>query len=155
MQRGKAHHDLLIVRCPALQLGDVGLYLANIGFNQLHQTQGFLLVLHALAQLAAQQDGRSAPENVITQHQGVMINPAIVIDLYRIEETTELQLQLHQRPGDIIGVFLHRSGRILDLHQAIEGAPGKRQDGYIQNDEQWPRPGLSFHPMLPCCFYQC
>ena len=148
MKRFQPHHDLLIIADTRFKGGDIGFNIADIAFYQLNQSQGLLLVLHAFAQLAAQQNGRSTPEDVIAQHQGIVIDATVVIHPNGSKEAPKLQLQLHQRPGNIVGVFLHRSGGVLDLHQAVERAPGKRQDGYIQNDDQWPSSGLSFHPML-------
>ena len=79
--------------------------------------------------MAAQEDGGTTPENVIAEQQGFLVYATIVVNLDGIEKAAQLELQLHQCPRDVIGVLLHHPGRILYLHQAIEGATREQQNG--------------------------
>ncbi|MNQ76224.1 hypothetical protein D3C85_910530 [compost metagenome] len=129
LQGGEPHHDLLIIRCTRFQHGQLGFQLPDVVLGQLDQSQRLLIVCQALAQLAAQQDRGAAPENVVAQQQGLMVDPAVMVDLHGIEKAPQLELELHQGPGDVVGVLLHHPGRILYLHQTIQGATREQQNG--------------------------
>ncbi|MNJ45224.1 hypothetical protein D3C77_403110 [compost metagenome] len=122
LQGRKGHHDLLVVRHPRLQPGQLRLQLADIALGQLDQPQRLRIVRQTLAQLAAQQYGGAAPQDVVAQQQGFMVDAAVVVNLDGIDKAPQLELQLHQCPGDVIGILFHHPGRILYLHQAIQRA---------------------------------
>ncbi|MNW67213.1 hypothetical protein D3C74_457700 [compost metagenome] len=51
-----------------------------------------------------------------------MVDATVVVNLDGIDKAPQLELQLHQCPGDVIGILFHHPGRILYLHQAIQRA---------------------------------